>query len=178
MKVLALRLIPLFLFIIIIGFFWYSLSLDPKNLPSAKLGKPLPKFSVSVLGNPNLKFSQNNLKGKISILNVWASWCSACVDEQIFLLQLAREGITIYGLNYKDNQDDAINWLSSWGNPYKLIGSDLDGKLAIDLGVYGAPETFLIDKFGTIRFRYAGILNTKIWQKEFMPIINEMEHNL
>jgi len=178
MKVLALRLMPLFLFIILIGFFWYSLSLDPKKLPSAKLGKPLPNFVLPVLGNPNLKLSQNDLNGKISILNVWASWCSSCVDEQIFLLHLARIGVTIYGLNYKDNQDDAINWLSSWGNPYKLIGSDLDGKVAIDLGVYGAPETFLIDKFGTIRFRYAGVLTSKIWQQEFMPRINEMEHNL
>lgn len=113
--------------------------------------------------------------GQIALLNVWASWCAACVDEQVFLMQLSREALPIYGLNYKDKTNDARRWLSEWGNPYKAIGEDKAGKVAIDLGVYGAPETFLIDKKGLIRYRHVGVLDEKAWLSDFLPLIKRLQ---
>ncbi len=169
------RMIPFIVFVLLVGFFWRGLSLDPHHVPLAQLDKPLPKFQLQVLGNQQAKFTQASLQGQVTLLNVWASWCAACIDEQTFLLQLAREGIIIYGLNYKDKSQDAKQWLSEWGNPYKLVGEDLKGTVAIDLGVYGAPETFLVDKKGIIRYRHVGVLDAFNWQKEFLPRINMLE---
>ncbi len=169
------RIIPFIVFVLLVTFFWRGLSLDPHHLPLAQLDKPLPKFQLPILGDPQAKFTQASLYGHVALLNVWASWCTACVDEQIFLLQLAREGVAIYGLNYKDNTEKSKQWLAEWGNPYKLVGEDLQGKVAIDLGVYGAPETFLIDKTGVIRYRHAGVLDAMVWQREFLPRIKALE---
>lgn len=175
MNALAWRLIPFVLFIVLALFLWRGLSLDPQHLPSVKMGKPVPMFSLPELDND--KYLTNNaLHGHVSLLNIWASWCPSCSDEQVFLLKLAREGMPIYGLNYKDDPDNARLWLSEWGNPYKRIGKDLDGKTAIDLGVYGAPETFLIDASGVIRYRYTGALNENVWEKEFIPRIKALNH--
>ncbi|RUR13293.1 DsbE family thiol:disulfide interchange protein [Legionella sp. km772] len=167
--------IPIVVFIVICIFLWRGLSLDPHRLPSVQVGKPLPVFSLPQLAQPGVLFQSSQLRGRVVLLNVWASWCAACVDEQVFLMQLAREGVAIYGLNYKDNSHDALQWLQQWGNPYKLIASDAQGKAAIDLGVYGAPETFVIDKKGVIRYRHAGIMNQELWQKEMQPLIKELE---
>ena len=175
MKAVYWRVIPLFLFTILVVFLWRGLSLDPQNLPSVRLGKPLPIFQLSVLGDKNAQFTPNTMRGHVALLNVWASWCDACTEEQTFLLELARQGVPIYGLNYKDTVENATNWLSEWGNPYQLIGKDENGRVGIDLGVYGAPETFLIDASGVIRYRHAGALNALVWQQEFMPRIKQLE---
>lgn len=175
MKAVYWRLIPLFLFALLIVFFWRGLSLDPQHLPSVKLNSPLPLFELPIVGEGTGKFTPNAMRGQVVLLNVWASWCSACTEEQVFLLALARQGVSIYGINYKDNTEDATRWLAEWGNPYKMIGADTRGQVAIDLGVYGAPETFLIDKTGVIRYRHAGILTEAEWQKAFLPRIRALE---
>ena len=177
MKTIPWRIIPFIVFMLLVTFFWRGLSLDPQHLPSVQLGKPLPLFRLPTVGEKQKELTSAALHGQIVLLNVWASWCAACTDEQLFLLQLARQGIVIYGLNYKDNPDDAKKWLAEWGNPYRLVGADVDGKVAIDLGVYGAPETFLVDKKGTIRYRHAGVLNAMIWQQEFLPLIKQLEQS-
>lgn len=175
MRYLSLRLIPILLFVLLSIFLWRGLFLDPHALPSAQINKPLPNFVVPQLQNTQDQFSAQQLKNQVSLLNVWASWCMACVDEQVFLMQLAREGVTIYGLNYKDQREDALQWLSEWGNPYQLIGQDKHGKVAIDLGVYGAPETFVIDKKGIIRYRHVGILNQETWSQVILPLIQNLK---
>lgn len=174
MKPIIWRLIPFVCFILVAIFLWKGLSLNPQHLPSVKLGKPLPLFQLNQFGNEQV-LNSAQLRGQVILLNVWASWCASCADEHVFLMQLSREGIPIYGLNYKDNEDEAQNWLKEWGNPYKRIGSDTNGRVAIDLGVYGTPETFLIDKDGMIQYRHAGPLNDQVWKKEFLPKINQLE---
>ena len=169
------RLIPFAVFTLLVLFFWRGLSLDPQQLPSVQIGKPLPLFRLPTLGNKQVELTSADLKGQVFLLNVWASWCYACTIEQLFLLQLKQDGVTIFGLNYKDKTDDASKWLTEWGNPYKLVGEDVAGKVAIDLGVYGAPETFLVDKAGIIRYRHVGVLNADVWQQYFLPLIKQLE---
>jgi len=203
------RLVPLLLFGVLAVFLWRGLSLNPRALPSAQIGKQLPAFRVPVLtvrqdhhtsDHPNqnerhswkmsrdalhdarlserandVVLSPKMMRGEIVLLNVWASWCAACTEEQGFLSQLAHDGVAIFGLNYKDHTQAAIQWLNEWGNPYRLVGEDRDGRVGIDLGVYGAPETFLIDKHGVIQYRYPGVMNAVIWQQEFLPRIKQLE---
>lgn len=175
MKKIGWRIIPIVLFMLLSVFLWRGLSLNPHYLPSVQLGKLLPDFTLPQLGNPQSLFSSGQIREQVVLLNVWASWCVACTDEQVFMLQLAREGVPIYGLNYKDRPEDALQWLTQWGNPYKLVMQDREGKAAIDLGVYGAPETFVIDKKGIIRYRHAGVMNQEVWQKEVLPLMNQLE---
>jgi cytochrome c biogenesis protein CcmG/thiol:disulfide interchange protein DsbE len=161
---------PLIICLIIGIFLWRGLQLDPRELPSALLDKPLPAFALPDLLNPQQWVTHSDFAGSYSLLNVWASWCYACRVEHPWLMQLAGEGqIPIYGLNYKDEPEDALAWLQQWGNPYRRVAADLAGKLAIDLGVYGAPETFLIDADGIIRYRHVGVLTQEVWQSEFLP---------
>lgn len=174
MKAMHWRILPFILFILLALFLWRGLSLDPHHLPSAKMGKALPFFQLKTIGDETTLFTPAAMRGQLSLLNVWASWCAACLDEQPFLLQLAGEGVAIYGLNYKDHRNNTKQWLEEWGNPYKTVGEDSAGKVAIDLGVYGAPETFLVDKAGIIRYRHAGVLTPKIWQDEFVPLIKSL----
>lgn len=175
MKAIYWRVIPLIIFSLLIGLFWRGLFLDPQNLPSAQIGKSLPPFTLPQLGKDQAQFSTSMVKGQASLLNVWASWCAACAEEQPFLLHLARDGIAINSLNYKDNPDDALHWLAEWGNPYTLVGADSDGKVAMSLGVYGTPETFLIDKTGKILYRHAGIMNDTVWKQAFLPRLQQLE---
>lgn len=164
------RWLPIILFALLAVFLWRGLSGDPHTLPSAHLGKPIPAFKLFALGDLHpAGFSSEALHGEYTLLNVWASWCEACTEEQPFLMQLSKQGISIYGLNYQDQSEAAGLWLRTWGNPYRAVGEDPFGRVAMDLGVYGTPETFLIDPHGMIQFRYAGILNQDIWQKEFLP---------
>lgn len=171
------RVIPIILFVLLCVFLWRGLSLNPHDLPSVQLGKQVPAFSLPQLKNPDSFFSSTQLPKQVVLLNVWASWCAACIEEQVFMLQLAREGIPIYGIDYKDNAENALQWLAQWGDPYKLIVQDHEGKVAIDLGVYGAPETFVIDQKGIIRYRHAGAMNQELWQKEILPLMKHLEQN-
>jgi cytochrome c biogenesis protein CcmG/thiol:disulfide interchange protein DsbE len=175
MKNLNWRIIPIAVFLLLSIFLWRGLSLDPHHLPSAQIGKALPVFNLPELLTPQTRFSSTQLRNKVVLLNVWASWCAACIEEQVFMLQLARQGVPIYGLNYKDKAEDAKQWLSQWGNPYQTIMQDKDGMVAIDLGVYGAPETFVIDKKGFIRYRHVGIITQTSWKKEIQPIMKKLE---
>ncbi|WP_028389671.1 DsbE family thiol:disulfide interchange protein [Legionella fairfieldensis] len=174
MNAILWRLTPFTIFVFLIFFFWRGLSLEPQRLPSTYLGKALPQFQLPVPGEKKL-FTTDLMKGKIALLNVWASWCEACIDEQVLLMRLAREKVAIYGLNYKDNTEDALQWLKEWGNPYQAIGEDKEGKVAIDLGVYGTPETFLLDKEGIIRYKHVGILTEKDWVSNFLPRIKQLQ---
>ncbi|OGV30863.1 MAG: thiol:disulfide interchange protein [Legionellales bacterium RIFCSPHIGHO2_12_FULL_35_11] len=171
------RVIPLFLFVIIGYFFWSGLSLNPHELPSTKIDKKLPFFELDTLSTSSKKqiFSSNLFKDKPVLLNVWSSWCGACTEEQAFLLNLSQNGVSIYGLDYKDQALPAIEWLNTWGNPYIASGFDQFGKVGFELGVYGSPETFLIDKDGVVRIRYPGILTEEIWQKKFKNIYEQLE---
>lgn len=175
MKPLYWKLLPFLVFVLLAVFFLRGLSLNPRELPSVQIGKALPDFSLERLDNETTPFTPKSLKNQVALLNVWASWCASCSEEQVFLMTLAADGIPIYGLNYKDDPSDAAKWLSEWGNPYKMIGEDLDGRVAIDLGVYGAPETFLIDQQGVIQYRHAGPLTEEIWQQAFVPRIQQLE---
>ncbi|KTD25473.1 cytochrome c biogenesis protein CcmG, thiol-disulfide interchange protein DsbE [Legionella lansingensis] len=167
------RTLPLLVFVVLVGFLWKGLSLEPQKLPSAQLGKSLPSFQLPMLNNEQL-FTPKLLQGQVALLNVWASWCAACTEEQVFLMHLAQQGVPIYGLNYKDDNQNAQRWLKEWGNPYRAVGADHDGRVAIDLGVYGAPETFLIDKKGIIRFRHVGILSEKEWNTDVLPLLKQL----
>ena len=169
-------ILPFVVFVLLSLFLWRGLSLNPHDLPSMKIGKKLPDFNLPTLRNSHEHFTSENMAGQIALLNVWASWCNTCNEEQIFLLQLAREGLPVYGLNYKDNPKHARAWLNEWGNPYREIGVDTTGKVAIDLGVYGAPETFLIGADGVIVYRHTGALDKKAWQEEFLPRIKSLRH--
>ena len=175
MKKIGWRIIPIVFFVLLSVFLWRGLSLNPHALPSVQVGKCIPDFTLPQLQAPEASFSSTQIRNQVVLLNVWASWCAACIDEQVFLLQLAREGVPIYGLNYKDQPQDALQWLAQWGNPYKLIMQDRNGKAAIDLGVYGAPETFIVDKKGIIRYRHAGIMTQELWQNEIAPLMKQLE---
>ncbi|KTD82847.1 DsbE family thiol:disulfide interchange protein [Legionella waltersii] len=175
MKRFGWRSVPVLLFLLLCLFLWRGLFLNPHYLPSVQLGKQLPLFNLPQLDKPKVTFSNAELSNNVLLLNVWASWCQACVEEQVLLMQLARQGVPIYGLNYKDDPQQALQWLSQWGNPYRMIGQDKYGKLAIDLGVYGAPETFVIDKKGVIRYRQVGIMTQEIWDKDIRPLMQELE---
>jgi cytochrome c biogenesis protein CcmG/thiol:disulfide interchange protein DsbE len=170
------RYVPLLMFLLLSALFWRGLALDPEQLPSQQLNHLLPSFSLPSLLTPDQTFNSKALRGRVSLLNVWASWCDSCQDEQAFLMQLVNtRNITLFGLDYKDERVAARAWLKRFGNPYQQLGEDRDGRLAIELGVYGVPETFLLDAAGQIRYRYAGSLTPAVWQREFLPRIQALE---
>jgi cytochrome c biogenesis protein CcmG/thiol:disulfide interchange protein DsbE len=138
-------------------------------LPSALLDKPLPEFSLPKLQKPDEVVTQNDLKGQVLLLNVWGSWCPACKVEHPYLVRLARQGINIVGVNYKDERPDALKWLERLEDPYLYSVEDADGRLGLDLGVYGAPETFLVDKKGVIRYKHIGIVDERVWKEDLQP---------
>lgn len=168
-------LIPLAVFIVLVVFLAIGLGRDPHEVPSPLVNKSAPALRLPQLNNPEATFSREEMLGKVWLLNVWASWCVACREEHPMLLELARQKVVpIYGLNYKDKREDALSWLRELGDPYVLSVSDLDGRIGIDYGVYGAPETFLIDKQGTIRFKKIGPITPDDWQRHFLPLIKEL----
>jgi cytochrome c biogenesis protein CcmG/thiol:disulfide interchange protein DsbE len=154
--------IPLAIFIVLAVFLWVGLKLNPSDMPSALLNKPWPVFSLPTLEN-NQTVRQDHLKGQKALVNVWATWCVTCRVEHPYLKQLADSGVLLYGLNYKDNKADALSWLQKKGNPFHFTISDADGKLGLDLGVFGAPETYFIDSGGVIRYKYVGDINARVW---------------
>ena len=168
-------LIPLVLFIVLVIFLAIGLSRDPHEVPSPLINKPAPAFNLPQLKDPSKTFSAAEMRGKVWILNVWASWCITCRDEHPLLIDYAKTGaVPIYGLNYKDQRDDALAWLSELGDPYVLSAADLDGSVAIDYGVYGAPETYVIDQSGTIRFKQIGPVTPDVWTKQVFPLVQEL----
>lgn len=164
--------LPLALFALLVGVFYWVLTdedYDPQALPSALLDKPVPAFKLTTLAKQH-PVDQSVLQGKMTVLNVWASWCLTCRVEHPFLQQLSDKGVNLIGLNYKDERDNALAWLSELGNPYHEVIADPQGQLGLDLGVYGAPETYLIDAKGVVRFKHVGELTPQVWETSFIPL--------
>jgi len=168
-------IVPLIIFVSLGLLLAYGLKLDPRRIPSPLIGKSLPAFSLTTVSDPARKVSRDDLHGRVYLLSVWASWCVACREEHPLLNELTnRKAVTIIGLNYKDKREDALRWLGALGNPYELSLSDQDGRLGIDLGVYGVPETFLIDKQGVIRYKQIGPMTPEVWEQKLAPLIKEL----
>lgn len=166
-------LIPLGLFLLLVVFLAVGLSRDPNELPSALINKPAPTFRLPQLKDPAKTFSAEDMRGKVWLLNVWASWCVACRQEHPYLSEYAKL-VPVIGFNYKDKREDALAWLDEFGDPYVLSAVDLEGRVAIDYGVYGAPETYIIDKSGTIRLKHVGPVTPDIWSAKVLPLIQEL----
>jgi cytochrome c biogenesis protein CcmG, thiol:disulfide interchange protein DsbE len=168
-------LLPLIAVIVLIPILILGLRSDPRALPSQYIGKPAPEFDLPTLKDPEKRLGTANLRGEVSLVNIWATWCAGCRAEHGFLMQLHREQvIPIYAINWRDNRPDALDWLAQLGDPYVASGFDEDGRVGIDWGVYGAPETFLVNAEGYVLFRYPGPLNRAIWDHEFAPRIAEL----
>lgn len=163
-------LLPLTLFLLIAALLYRGLFLDPASLPSALIGKPFPSFALPALDDPSYTLTRDNIKGRPALVNVWATWCASCREEHRLLAKLAGQGIVIYGVNYKDDRTAAQRWLQTASNPYQLNMEDTAGTLGLELGVYGAPETFLIDGQGIIREKYVGIIDQDVWQEKLAPL--------
>ena len=169
-------LIPILLFAVLGVMLYAGLSHDPSKIPSPLIDKPLAAFSLATLADPKRQVGGADLRGRVYLLNVWASWCVACRDEHPLLLEMASQKIVpIIGLNYKDQRDDALKWLAELGNPYEMSLSDLDGRVGIDLGVYGVPETFLIDRTGVIRYKHIGPVTREVLQTILLTKIDELK---
>jgi len=167
--------LPLIGAIVLIPIMILGLQSDPSELPSQFIGKPAPQFDLPTLRDPGQRISTADLSGQVSLVNIWATWCVGCRAEHEFLMSLYREGgIPIYAINWRDNRPDALNWLAQLGDPYVASGFDEDGRVGIDWGVYGAPETFLLNKEGQVVYRFTGPLNSVMWEQEFVPLIAEL----
>lgn len=150
---------------------------DPQALPSALLDKPVPAFSLKRLGSDEF-LTEAHLKGEPALLNVWATWCPSCRAEHPFLVKLAQQGVAIYGLDYKDDSVAAQKWLDELGNPYRFNIVDSEGTLGLDLGVYGAPETYLVDAQGIVRAKHVGVVDERVWTETLQPLYVELKEKL
>ncbi len=176
MKIKLRVLLPLAVFSVMVAFFAVGLALNPRLVPSPLIEKPAPDFQLPELHDPERIIGLTDLKGRVSLLNVFASWCVACRQEHPLLMGLSASGaIPIYGLNYKDERSDAIAWLDELGNPYRAIAADRDGRVGIDWGVYGVPETFVIDRKGIIRHKHIGPLDSAALQQTVLPLIRQLQ---
>lgn len=165
-------LLPLGIFVALVALLAVGLGLNPREVPSPLVGKPVPEFTLPQLREPAKTLSRTDLTGRPVLLNAWATWCVECRREHPVLVAIARQGnVPVYGLNYKDQRPDALQWLERLGDPYVASGFDGDGRVGIDLGVYGLPETFLIDANGTIVHKHIGPISTEIWERDFVPVI-------
>lgn len=164
---------PLILFTVLALFLFRGLSLDPKEMPSALIDQPFPSFQLPRLGAEE-KLSRREMLGRVALLNVWATWCPSCRVEHPYLLQLSAQGVPVYGLNYKDEDAAAQRWLDELGDPYRFNIVDRDGTLGLDLGVYGAPETYLIDAQGVIRYRHVGVVDERVWRGTLEPLYRRL----
>jgi len=169
-------LIPLGAFLLLAVFLFIGLGLNPREVPSPLIDKPAPPFKLAKLDQPAESLSRDDMKGKVWLLNVWASWCVACRQEHPLLVELSKQKVVpIIGLDYKDQRPDAINWLAKFGDPYDLSVSDMDGRVGIDYGVYGVPETFVIDKNGMIRFKQIGPVTPEVLRERILPLVKELQ---
>jgi cytochrome c biogenesis protein CcmG/thiol:disulfide interchange protein DsbE len=169
-------LIPLLLFIILVGFLAVGLNRDPQEIPSPLVGKQAPAFELPQLADPKKNFSPESMKGQPWILNVWASWCVACREEHPVLVELGKLQLApIIGLDYKDKREDAMTMLALQGNPYLLSAFDANGRVGIDYGVYGVPETYVIDKAGVIRFKHIGPITMAVLNQKILPLLGELK---
>ncbi|MHB1085185.1 MAG: DsbE family thiol:disulfide interchange protein [Thiobacillus sp.] len=168
-------LIPLAIFIGMLVFLGVGLKLDPREVPSPLIDKPAPVFSLQTLDTPSRVLSSKDMLGQVWLLNVWASWCSGCREEHPVLVEFFKtRAVPIVGLDYKDQPSAARRWLAELGNPYSAVVSDLDGRMGIEFGVYGVPETFVIDKAGIIRYKQIGPMTPKALQDTILPLVRKL----
>ncbi|MCX7147869.1 MAG: DsbE family thiol:disulfide interchange protein [Rhodocyclales bacterium] len=168
-------LIPLAAFFVLVIFLAIGLTRDPRDVPSPLKDKPAPAFTLPQLAAADKNFSPADLKGKVWLLNVWASWCVSCRQEHPLLVSFSKEGsLPIVGLNYKDQRADAKKWLAALGDPYVFSVVDADGRVGIDYGVYGVPETYVIDKAGMIRMKHTGPITPESLKKQILPLVAEL----
>lgn len=168
-------LIPFGAFVVLLGFLTVGLTLKPREIPSPLVDKPAPAFSLPMLSEPARTVSLQDMRGKVWLLNVWASWCVACREEHPTMVAMSKLNVVpIYGLNYKDQRDAALGWLGQFGNPYVASLSDTDGLVGIDYGVYGVPETFVIDKAGLIRRKFIGPVTPAAVRDEIVPLVAKL----
>lgn len=172
------RLLPLSLFVLLAWFLYQGLFLNPKKLPSVLINKKAPELTLPLLSIDNEQessyFSLRQMQGKVWLLNVWASWCQACQIEHAVIMDIAASGVAVIGLDYKDGPSQGRAWLKQYGNPYQRVLSDVSGRAAIDWGVYGAPETFVIDAKGMIRYKHVGPITQTLWRDTLQPIIEKI----
>ena len=169
-------LLPLAAFIILVAFLLVGLNLNPRKIPSPLIGKPAPVFKLQQLHEPEKILESKDNLGKVWLLNVWASWCASCRDEHPLLVQLAKADVVpIYGLNYKDKRDLAIQWLEQLGDPYTKSVMDIEGRVGIEYGVYGVPETYVIDKSGVIQYKQIGPVTVEVLEKTILPLVKELQ---
>jgi cytochrome c biogenesis protein CcmG/thiol:disulfide interchange protein DsbE len=169
-------LIPLALFLVLVVFLAIGLTRDPREIPSPLIGKPAPLFTAPILHTPDKQFSSKDMLGKVWLLNTWASWCVACRQEHPLFMAFAKtKNLPVIGLDYKDKDADGLQWLTRYGNPYDLAITDQDGRIGIDFGVYGVPETFLIDKAGVIRYKHIGPVTEEALRDKILPLIRELQ---
>jgi cytochrome c biogenesis protein CcmG/thiol:disulfide interchange protein DsbE len=168
-------LLPLAIFATLVFFFYQGLWRDPREVPSPLIDKPAPAFKLSEVADPGRSLGKQDLLGKVYLLNVWASWCVACKDEHPMLVELKRRGeVPIIGLDYKDTRPLALQTLERMGDPYQVTLFDPDGRVGIDYGVYGVPETYVIDKAGTIRYKQIGPITPEIWENTLAPLVRKL----
>ena len=168
-------LVPLLVFMALVVILGIGLTLEPRKVPSPLIGKPVPEFSLPPVKGRTLGLASADLKGEVSLVNVFASWCVACREEHPIFMDLRKRGVVpIHGLNYKDKPDDAARWLDELGDPYMRTGADLDGRVAIDWGVYGVPETFVIDRNGRIAYKQIGPITPKLLSEKLLPLIEQL----
>lgn len=174
----AALLVPLLLFAAVVVFLAVGLTLNPREVPSPLIGKPVPEFALPPVKGRTLGLSSSDLKGEVSVVNFFAAWCVACREEHPLFLELQREGfVPIHGINYKDRPEDAARWLAALGDPYTRTGADLDGRVGIDWGVYGLPETFVIDRNGRIAYKVIGPITPKLLEERLRPLIAGLRSN-
>ncbi|MEM8937137.1 MAG: DsbE family thiol:disulfide interchange protein [Pseudomonadota bacterium] len=171
-------ILPLSVFLAAAIFFAVGLTRDPSRIPSTLIDRPLPEFELAPIEGYAEGLSTADFQGEVALLNVFGSWCVSCHIEHPFLMELAEHGtIPIYGLNWKDPPGEGTAWLKRFGDPYTLIGEDFEGRVALDLGITGAPETFVVDQTGRVRFKFAGPITPEIWASQFEPLIEELRRS-
>ena len=168
--------VPLIGFVLLLVFLGIGLTLKPSEVPSPLVNQPVPAFNLPTLAEPDRRMAPEHMQGQVWLLNVWASWCVACQLEHPVLVDMARSGaVNLIGLNYKDRRDLALGWLGKHGNPYQSTVSDTDGRVGLDFGVYGVPETYVIDRDGVIRHKHTGELTREVLQTQLLPLIRQLE---